>query len=148
MGNSTWDLLNIPILKITKPNNTVIMSNSANSADQTGEKSFLSNLVSGKTPAVKNIEAAYSRAGATNNHTPGAASQLGSQDQKSGASEHQGVGSAKFKEGISDQRQEVRASFSADVCFLMRISVADGMLQPSIIGKMFNNVMNGTDSTK
>merc|ERR1711939_377334 len=55
----------------------------------------------------------------------GAASQLGSQDQKSGASEHQGVGSAKFKEGISDQRQE-----------------------PSIIGKMFNNVMNGTDSTK
>merc|ERR1712225_95737 len=103
--NSTRDLLNIPILKITKPNNTVIMSNSANSADQTGEKSFLSNLVSGKTP--------------------GAASQLGSQDQKSGASEHQGVGSAKFKEGISDQRQE-----------------------PSIIGKMFNNVMNGTDSTK
>merc|ERR1712225_181117 len=70
------------------------------------EKSFLSNLVSGKTPAVKNIEAAYSRAGATNNHTPGAASQLGSQDQKSGASEHQGVGSAKFEEGISDQRQE------------------------------------------
>ncbi|KAG4434733.1 hypothetical protein IFR05_009786 [Cadophora sp. M221] len=101
------------------------MSNTANSADQTAEKSFLSDLVSGKTPGVKNIEAAYSRAGASNNHTPGAASQLGSQDQKSGASEHQGVGSAKFKEGISDQRQE-----------------------PSVIGKMFNNIMNGTDSTK
>ncbi|KAL5320726.1 hypothetical protein ACEPPN_011536 [Leptodophora sp. 'Broadleaf-Isolate-01'] len=101
------------------------MSNSANSADQTAEKSFLSDLVSGKTPGVKNIEAAYSRAGASNNHTPGAASQLGSQEQKSGASDHQGVGSAKFKEGICDQRQE-----------------------PSVIGKIFNNIVNGTDSTK
>lgn len=83
------------------------MSNSANSADQTAETSFLSDLVAGKTPGVKNIEAAYSRAGATNHHTPGAASKLGSQDQKGGVHEHQGVGSNKFKEGFSDQRQEV-----------------------------------------
>merc|ERR1711964_224392 len=100
---------NIPILKITKPNNTVIMSNSANSADQTGEKSFLSNLVSGKTPAVKNIEAAYSRAGATNNHTPGAASQLGSQDQKSGASEHQGVGVRSSRRGLVTRDRSLRS---------------------------------------
>ncbi|KAH7364420.1 hypothetical protein BKA65DRAFT_546301 [Rhexocercosporidium sp. MPI-PUGE-AT-0058] len=98
---------------------------SGNSADQTGEKSFLSDLVSGKTPGVKNIEAAYSRAGASNHHTPGAATRLGSQDQTPGAQSHQGVGSEKFREGISEQRQE-----------------------PSIIGKMFNNIMNGTDRTK
>jgi hypothetical protein len=72
------------------------------------EKSFLSNLLSGKTPAVRNIEKAYSRAGASNHHTPGAATKLGSQDQ-TGKSEHQGVGSAKFAEGISDQRAEVCA---------------------------------------
>ena len=99
------------------------MSNSANPADQTGEKSFLSNLVSGKTPGVRNIEAAYSRAGASNNHTPGVASQLGSQDQKSGATEHQGVGSDKFRERISDQRQEVRSNFT----MVRRRVVADDM---------------------
>ncbi|KAI6708180.1 hypothetical protein B2J93_9012 [Marssonina coronariae] len=75
------------------------------------------------TPGVKNIEAAYSRAGAANHHTPGAAS-LGSQDQE-GASENQGFGSRKFSEGISDQRQE-----------------------PSLIGKAFNNMINGTGKTK
>jgi hypothetical protein len=73
-----------------------------------GEKGFLGDLLSGKTPAVRNIEKAYSRAGASNHHTPGAATKLGSQDQTE-TSEHQGVGSAKFAEGISDQRAEVCA---------------------------------------
>ncbi|KAF8863418.1 hypothetical protein BDZ45DRAFT_670370 [Acephala macrosclerotiorum] len=63
-------------------------------------------LLSGKTPGVRNIEAAYSRAGASNHHTPGSATKLGSQDQV-GASEAQGVGSQKFADGFSDQRQEV-----------------------------------------
>ena len=71
--------------------------------DKTTLGSFLSNI---STPGVKNIEAAYSRAGASNHHTPGSASKLGSQDQQ-GASEHQGVGSDKFRDGISDQRAEV-----------------------------------------
>jgi hypothetical protein len=73
-----------------------------------GEKGFLGDLLSGKTPAVRNIEKAYSRAGASNHHTPGVATKLGSQDQTS-TSAHQGVGSAKFAEGISDQRAEVCA---------------------------------------
>ncbi|KAL2064916.1 hypothetical protein VTL71DRAFT_4056 [Oculimacula yallundae] len=95
------------------------------SNDQTADKGFLANLVSGKTPGVKNIEAAYSRAGASNHHTPGAATSLGSQDQTPRTQDVQGVGSAKFKDAISDQRQE-----------------------PTIIGKMFNNMINGTDQTK
>ncbi|TVY86782.1 hypothetical protein LAWI1_G003290 [Lachnellula willkommii] len=86
--------------------------------------STIGDLLSGKTPGVKNIEAAYSRAGASNHHTPGSASKLGSQEQ-AGASAQQGVGSKKFKDEISDQRQE-----------------------PSVVGKMFNNLMNGTDSGK
>lgn len=60
-----------------------------------------------KTWGVQNIEKAYSRAGASNNHTPGSASKLGSQDQAGNVQQHQGVGSAKFAEGISDQRHEV-----------------------------------------
>jgi len=77
-----------------------------------------------KLGSVQGIEAAFSRAGATNNHTPGYASKLGSQDQPTG-DEHQGVGSSKFADGISDQRAE-----------------------PTAIGKMFNNLINGTDKTK
>lgn len=89
------------------------------------DKVTLGDLVSSvKTPGVSNIEKAYSRAGASNHHTPGSASKLGSQDQN-GASEAQGVGSAKFADGISDQRQE-----------------------PSSIGKVFNNMINGTNKTK
>jgi len=88
--------------------------------------SSLSDLLpSFKTPGVNNIEAAYSRAGASKTHTPGAASQLGSQDQKGGSAEQQGVGSEKFREGVSDQRAE-----------------------PSAVGKMFNNLINGTDQSK
>ncbi|TVY25004.1 hypothetical protein LHYA1_G005146, partial [Lachnellula hyalina] len=88
--------------------------------------SNLGDLISGTTPGVKSIEAAYSRAGASVHHTPGSASKLGSQEQAdASASAHQGVGSAKFKDSISDQRQE-----------------------PSVVGKMVNNLMNGTGSTK
>lgn len=65
---------------------------------------FLSNF---KTTGVKNIEAAYTRAGATNNHTPGHASQLGSQDQTTGAKHEQGIGSQSFSNGFSDQKAEV-----------------------------------------
>jgi hypothetical protein len=78
--------------------------------DKTTLGSFFSNI---STPGVKNIEAAYSRAGASNHHTPGSASKLGSQDQQ-GASEHQGVGSDKFRDGISDQRAEVGSNFLED----------------------------------
>jgi hypothetical protein len=64
---------------------------------------MISNL---KTPAVKNMEAAWSRAGASNHHTPAIATKLGSQDQLS-ASGSAGVGSKKFSDSIGDQRQEV-----------------------------------------
>lgn len=74
-----------------------------------GDKGTFADLLSGKTPGVRNIEKAYSRAGANNHHTPGYASKLGSQEQP-GANEegHQGVGSARFAERFSDQRVEVR----------------------------------------
>jgi hypothetical protein len=60
-----------------------------------------------KTWGVQNIEKAYSRAGASSHQTPGYASRLGSQDQTGGGHAHQGVGSAKFADSISDQRREV-----------------------------------------
>ncbi|KAE8445024.1 hypothetical protein EG329_014030 [Mollisiaceae sp. DMI_Dod_QoI] len=92
--------------------------------EKKGDTGYLGGLISGKTPGVRNIEAAYSRAGASNHHTSGAATKLGSQEQV-GTNEAQGVGSQKFADRISDQRRE-----------------------PSVIGKMFNNLINGTDNTK
>lgn len=91
-----------------------------------GDKGMFADFLSGKTPGVRNIEKAYSRAGASNHHTPGRATKLGSQDQM-GANEegHQGVGSARFAEKFSDQRVE-----------------------PSFIGRFFNNIINGTDHSK
>jgi hypothetical protein len=80
--------------------------NQATANQEAGDKGFFANMLEGKTPGVRGIEKAYSRAGAGNNHTPGLASKLGSQEQMS-KSEGQGVGSNKFKEGISDQRREV-----------------------------------------
>ena len=78
---------------------------SSTTEDTTADKgSFLGDLMSGKTPAVKNIEAAYSRAGASKHHTPGYASKLGSQEM---APHGQGVGSKSFEENIQDQRVEV-----------------------------------------
>jgi len=102
------------------------MSDSSSPAEEQkkGGTGLLSDLLSGRTQGVKNIEAAYSRAGATNHHTPGYASKLGSQDQ-TGGSEARGVGSKHFADNISDQRAE-----------------------PSAVGKMFNNIINGTDNTK
>lgn len=68
----------------------------------------LTDFVSGKTPAVKNIEAAYTRAGATANHTPGVATKLGSQDQEPPHEyEMAGVGSEKFKREFQDQKAKV-----------------------------------------
>lgn len=78
----------------------------AQGAQEPQQKGIVENLLAGKTPGVSNIEAAYSRAGATNNQTPGHASKLGSQNQQ-GGSAHQGVGSKKFADNVSDQRQEV-----------------------------------------
>ncbi|KAK2628194.1 hypothetical protein QTJ16_002840 [Diplocarpon rosae] len=102
------------------------MSDPQHTNEAKGDTTTLGGLLSGafKTPGVKNIEAAYTRAGASSNHTPGAASRLGSQDQV-GASEHAGRGSTKASEGTSDPRQE-----------------------PSFIGKAFNNMLNGTGNTK
>ncbi|KAF7893097.1 uncharacterized protein EAF02_000635 [Botrytis sinoallii] len=100
-------------------------SNSDSSNDMKSTSALSDLLPSFKTPGVQNIEAAYSRAGASNNHTPGYASTLGSQSQKPGSEMAQGVGSEKFSEGISDQRVE-----------------------PSAVGKLFNNLINGTDKSK
>jgi hypothetical protein len=46
-----------------------------------GDKTTLGDMFTDLTPGVKNTQAAYSRAGATNHHTPGAALKLGSQEQ-------------------------------------------------------------------
>jgi len=93
-------------------------------AEQPGKTSgsWLSDV---RIPGVANIEAAYSRAGASNHHTPGYASQLGSQDQKGGSEHRQGVGSKEFEDSLSDQNAD-----------------------PNSIGKTFNNMVNGTDRTK
>lgn len=78
----------------------------ASSGENKGGATILGGLFSGKTQGVKNIEMAYTRAGASNNQTPGSASKLGSQDQECGSA-HQGVGSSNFSDNISDQRTEV-----------------------------------------
>ena len=46
-----------------------------------GDKGTFGETITNLTPGVKNIQAAYVRAGATHNHTPGHASTLGSQEQ-------------------------------------------------------------------
>jgi hypothetical protein len=46
-----------------------------------GDRSTVGDMVTNMTPGVKSIQAAYSRAGATDHHTPGAASKLGSEEQ-------------------------------------------------------------------
>jgi hypothetical protein len=86
------------------------MTTSQNLKEDKEEKGFLGGILPTKTWGVENIEKAYSRAGASNHHTPGSASRLGSQDQGGDVHEHQGVGSAKFAEGISNQRSEVCCS--------------------------------------
>lgn len=95
------------------------MSDSTHPAEEQkkGDTGLLGGLLSGKTPGVRNIEAAYSRAGASNHHTPGSATKLGSQEQF-GANEGQGVGSQRFADGISDQRQEVFDSSSMIIIML------------------------------
>ncbi|TVY49321.1 hypothetical protein LOCC1_G000694 [Lachnellula occidentalis] len=96
------------------------------SEDKRTTSSNLGDLVSGITPGVKNIEAAYSRAGASSKKTPGAGAKMGSQEQ-AGANAHQGLesGSSKYTSSIGNQRVE-----------------------PSVVGKMFNNLMNGAGSSK
>ncbi|PMD52063.1 uncharacterized protein K444DRAFT_621191 [Hyaloscypha bicolor E] len=103
----------------------ITSSQQADKREEGGLLSGITGMLPTKTWGVGNIEKAYSRAGASNHHTPGSASRLGSQDQGGNVHEHQGVGSAKFAERFSDQRRE-----------------------PTVIGKMFNNMINGTDKTK
>lgn len=92
---------------------------------QQASESFLGSLLSGKTPAVKNMEAAWTRAGAGNNHTPGSASKLGSQEQPENKSS--GVGGKDFKDNISDQRVEVGFLFPEKrKCVWMMCADADG----------------------
>jgi len=109
----------------TNPDMTTVHKEVRKVEEVKEEKGIFGGMISGKTWGVQNIEAAYSRAGASNHQTPGSASPLGSQKQQGAVHEHQGVGSAKFAESISDQRSE-----------------------PTFIGKMFNNMINGTDKTK
>jgi hypothetical protein len=45
------------------------------------EQGTVGETITDLTPGVKNIQAAYKRAGASHNHTPGYAGQLGSQEQ-------------------------------------------------------------------
>ena len=87
--------------KTTRPHTTM------SQAGDKRERGFLAGIIPTKTWGVQNIEKAYSRAGASNNQTPGCASRLGSQDQAGGGHAHQGVGSTKFADSISDQRREV-----------------------------------------
>jgi hypothetical protein len=59
-----------------------------------------------RTPGVRNIEAAYNRAGATAHYTPGHASQLGAQHQHD---HERGIGSNHFADRYQDQHlQQVR----------------------------------------
>jgi hypothetical protein len=46
-----------------------------------GDKGTFGETITNLTPGVKNIQAAYIRAGATHDHTPGSAGRLGSQEQ-------------------------------------------------------------------
>ncbi|KAM3086633.1 hypothetical protein ACMFMG_000759 [Clarireedia jacksonii] len=70
------------------------MSSDPANVEHKGDKGSLGDKISGTTFGVQNIEAAYSRAGATAHHTPGAASKLGSQNQQ-GVNEEQGVSNPK-----------------------------------------------------
>ncbi|KAF4633736.1 hypothetical protein G7Y89_g4376 [Cudoniella acicularis] len=90
-----------------------------------GGNSIFSGISPARISGVKNIEAAYSRAGASNHHTPGSASKLRPQDQQGAVEEQQGVGSEKFADNISDGRYE-----------------------PTVVGKLFNNMISGTSNTK
>ena len=83
--------------------------------------------MAGKTPAVRNIEKAYSRAGASDNSTAGSASRLGSQSQESSEGySGQGVGSRKFGERIGGQRGEVSLYVFFGVGVFMLVIVVRG----------------------
>lgn len=56
-------------------------SEAPHTTEQKGDKDTFNDLLSGKTLGVMNMEAAWSRAGASNHHTPGVATKLESQDQ-------------------------------------------------------------------
>ena len=74
------------------------MSSTGHDCMSKGDKGTLGDFLTSKTPACSNIEAAYTRAGGSAHHTPGAASALGSQNHK-GANGVQGLGSEKYEGG-------------------------------------------------
>jgi len=96
------------------------MSDHPAEREHKGDKGSLGDKISGTTFGVQNIEAAYSRAGSSAHHTPGAASKLGSQNQQ-GVNEGNGVSNP--KNGADGRPQE-----------------------PSMIGSMVSNLLNGSDS--
>lgn len=49
-----------------------------------GDTNSLGDMLTGKTNGIRNIEAAFDRAGATKHHVPGHAGSLGSDDQGAG----------------------------------------------------------------
>ncbi|PQE20849.1 hypothetical protein CJF30_00002161 [Rutstroemia sp. NJR-2017a BBW] len=85
------------------------MSDHPADSEHKGDKGSLGDRISGSTIGVQNIEAAYSRAGASAHHTPGAASKLGTQNQQ-GVNEGKGVSNP--KNGADGRPQEVSSILS------------------------------------
>jgi hypothetical protein len=80
------------------------MSGHPADTEHKGDKGSLGDRISGTTFGVQNIEAAYSRAGGSAHHTPGAATKLGSMNQQ-GVNEGKGVSNP--KNGADGKPQEV-----------------------------------------
>ncbi|RDW73999.1 hypothetical protein BP5796_07441 [Coleophoma crateriformis] len=86
------------------------------------DSGFLSSFLNIRA-AISNLDHPYSRAGGSASRLPGQASTLGDASRPAGSK--QGGGSESFSNHMSDPRPE-----------------------PSIFGKMLNNMLNGTDGTK
>jgi len=99
------------------------MSAPEHEAQHKGVHGTFGGMSFGNTGGVKGIEQAYSRAGGSTHHTPGAATKLGSQEQD-GANEKNG-----FRSGKS-------------------MAVAPPESEPSMLGKLANKMLNGTDESK
>ncbi|MCJ1408586.1 hypothetical protein MMC19_002661 [Ptychographa xylographoides] len=92
-----------------------------------------------RTPGVENIEKRYSAGGGSKNHLPGAATPLGNHDAVDGnVQKHQGVGSEKFLNSISDQKpDEWKKRFLVDLAYVLTSSstafwIRQGMEQDSL----------------
>jgi hypothetical protein len=58
------------------------MSSTTGNEYAKGDKGTFGETITSLTPGIKNIQAAYTRAGASHDHTPGYAGTLGSQEQR------------------------------------------------------------------